>query len=139
MTEDTEELPRAECYDCEREAPRRYLQYREVLIDNPEGESGYTETRVLMCSDCIGTRYGYDCPHCGLTYNEQEKAEYCCKRRRGEAPDCPECGLRMQREAWGHDAMGPTVEYASCEKCGMEWGKYTGWHPPEEAEAGAEE
>lgn len=124
------------CYDCERETHRRNLQRREVVVETPEPGSGYTETPVYLCSECIGRRFGYDCPQCGITHGDMEDARYCCRRAPGEAPDCRDCGDRMQREAWGYTADGrPTVEYASCERCGMGWGRFTGWHPPEEQEA----
>lgn len=128
-------MSRAPCYDCEREAPRKYLQRREVVIPNPPGESGYVEAPVLLCSECIGKRCGYNCPQCGVTHSEKENARYCCKRRPGEAPDCRECGRRMERGAWGVTASGEqTVEWAECEGCGIGWGRFTGWEQLEQEE-----
>lgn len=125
------------CYGCGREAGRRALVQREVPIHDDEG-MGYEMVPVPLCRGCVGERFGYDCPQCGLTHDEKDDARYCCQRRPGEAPDCPECGRRMERGAFGYDpATGPTVEWAECEACGIGWGKYTGWHglDAEESEA----
>lgn len=120
------------CFDCEREAPRRYLQETAIMDTSGPG-IGYETIMVPLCDACRKKRKGHDCPHCGMTHGTEEDAMFCCRRRPGEAPDCPECGRRMQRSAWGYTADGePTCEYAVCETpdCGVEWGKYTGWHNP---------
>lgn len=118
---------RPKCYDCERRVPRAYLQLRPVVFDI-EGDSGYEEVPVPLCSECEGRRFGFDCPQCGLTYDEKDNARYCCERAPGEAPDCPDCGRRMERVSWGYTAAGrPTCEVAECEECDVHWGKYTGW------------
>jgi hypothetical protein len=120
------------CYDCDREAPRRYLQQTEIMDTSGPG-IGYEYITVPLCSHCRQQRYGYDCPHCGLTHDTEEDAVFCCRRRPGEAPDCPNCNRRMKRTAWGYTVDGkPTCEFAVCEGCGVEWGKYTGWHKPED-------
>lgn len=116
------------CYDCEREIPQRHLQPTEVIIHHDEG-LGYDWVPVPMCGDCRRRRYGYDCPQCGCTYDSEDDAMFCCRRRPGEAPDCPECGRRMERGAWGYSPDGgPTVEWATCECCPVTWGRFTGWH-----------
>lgn len=119
------------CYDCEREVGRRNLQMTEVMMTHDDG-MGYDWVPVPLCPDCIGRRWGYDCPQCGLTHDEKDDARYCCRRRPGEAPDCPGCGRRMERGAWGYDpARGNTVEWAECECCPIAWGRFTGWHRTE--------
>lgn len=119
--------PTMACYDCGRELARRDLQTREVVVDHDCG-LGYEEVPVPLCRSCIGRRRGYPCPQCGLRHDDKESARYCCRRRPGEAPDCPACGRRMERGAWGHSAAtGPTVEWAECECCPLGWGRFTGW------------
>lgn len=96
-------------------------------MDLPSG--GYDMVAVPMCPRCIGERFGYDCPNCGLHYDDRDDAQYCCRRAPGEAPDCPECNRRMKRVSWGYAADGePTCKVAECEECGVQWGKYTGWN-----------
>ena len=120
------------CYECDRTFSRA-LEQREVHMDKPGG--GYDVVPVPMCPECIGQTFGWDCPNCGLHHDSREDAEYCCKRRPGEAPDCPECGRRMERGAWGYSpGEGQTVDWAECEACEIGWGRFTGWHDLNEAE-----
>ncbi|WP_276257175.1 hypothetical protein [Halomontanus rarus] len=121
------------CHDCEREMHRRNLQMVPVHITNPDG--GYERVPMPVCPDCRGRRFGYDCPNCGLTHDDKESAQYCCQRAPGDAPDCRECGRRMEKTAFGFTADGrPTCEFAQCEACDIGWGKYTGWHYPDDEE-----
>ena len=116
----------ATCFECETEFSRA-LEMREVMMDLPSG--GYDMVPVPMCSRCIGERFGWDCPQCGIHHDTKEDARYCCERAPGEAPDCPECGRRMERVSWGFTADGaPTCEVAECEECDVQWGKFTGWN-----------
>lgn len=122
------------CWDCERRMARRNLQTREVMVTHDDG-LGYDMVPVPICPHCIGKRFGYDCPQCGIHHDDRESAEYCCRRRPGEAPDCPECGRRMKRTAWGYAADGePSVECAECEACGVFWGRFTGFSDLEESD-----
>ncbi|WP_084157091.1 hypothetical protein [Haladaptatus cibarius] len=62
-------------------------------------------------------------------HDSVEDAEYCCQRRPEDAPDCIECGRRIERGAWGTTADGTrTVEFAECEACDIGWGWFAGWH-----------
>jgi len=123
--------PGMACYECGRKFRRRALQTREVVVHHDDG-LGYEEIPVPLCRACIGERYGFDCPQCGLHHDDKESAQYCCRRRPGEAPDCPACGRRMERGSWGDDPDAPeghqrTVEWAECECCPIGWGRFTGW------------
>ncbi len=119
------------CVDCGTEHDRRDLQMCPVVVDQPDG--GYEEIPMPLCHRCRGKRHGYNCPQCGITHDTKRDAEFCCERAPGEAPDCPECGRRMKRTAHGMTADGqPTCEFAECESCGIQWGKFTGWHDPED-------
>lgn len=128
---DTSQKVGQKCAECGDEYARRHLQTVPVMVDLPDG--GYEDVPMPVCDHCRGRMYGYDCPHCGINYSEKEEARYCCERAPGEAPDCPGCNRRMERLSWGHHADGrPTCEFAECEDCGIQWGKYTGWHDPED-------
>lgn len=130
MSETEEWQPK--CGDCERRVDRRNLQRRKVAVDRPD-ESGYDLIPMPLCPACIGKRFGYDCPQCGINHSNREDAEHCCRRRPGESPDCPNCGRRMDRVSWGFHADGrPTCEVAECEPCGVMWGKYTGFEGVDE-------
>lgn len=121
------------CYDCGREPAIGSFARREIHIDRPDG--GYDRVPVPLCPDCIGRLFGFECPRCGAHYDDRDDAQYCCRRRPGEAPDCPHCGRRMARGAWGHSpTTGPTVEWAECECCPVAWGRFTGWHHQDDAE-----
>lgn len=116
------------CYDCGHQPGYRNLVHREVMMHHDEG-MGYDMVPVPLCRACVGRRYGFDCPQCGITHDSREDAVYCCRRRPGEAPDCLGCGRRMKRGAWGHSPeTGPSVEWAECECCPIAWGRFTGWH-----------
>ena len=104
-----------------------------------KGESGYDMVPVPLCNACIGHRFGFECPNCGIHHDSKDDARYCCQRRPGEAPDCTECGRRMKRGAWGYHADGrPTVEWAECEPCNIGWGRFTGWHDLDEQDGDGE-
>lgn len=123
------------CYDCAREPGSTPHSRREIVIDSPDGHSGYDVVSVPLCRECIGDRFGHECPICGVPHDSREDARFCCQRRPGEAPDCPHCGRRMQRGAWGTHADGrQTVEWAECECCPVAWGRFTGWHQQDDAE-----
>lgn len=123
----------ATCFECDRTFSRP-LEQREIHMNKPEG--GYDRVAVPLCPSCIGEMFGWDCPQCGIHHDTQEDARYCCERAPGEAPDCIECGRRMERGSWGYHADGrPTCEWAECEACGIGWGRFTGWHYPDEEEA----
>lgn len=131
-TEGTDDGWVPSCYDCERELARRHLQPTEVIDTSGPG-IGYERITVPMCGKCRKKRFGFSCPQCGVLHDTQEDAMFCCQRRPGEAPDCPECGRRMERLAWGYTAAGrPTCEFAVCEDCEVEWGKFTGWKKPDD-------
>lgn len=125
--------PTMSCYDCDRTFPRRDLQTREVVVTH-EDRSGYNELAVPLCRDCIGQRFGFDCPQCGITHDEKDDAIWCCRRRPEEAPDCTECGRRMKATAKGYDSDGPHVTVAECECCPVMWGAFTGWGRKDDAE-----
>ncbi len=115
------------CYDCGRETARRNLQTREVIVTHDEG-LGYEEVTVMLCSRCIGERFGYDCPQCGIRHDDKESARFCCERRPSEAPDCRQCGRRMTVGSASYDpATGTSVTWAECECCPVGWGAFTGW------------
>jgi hypothetical protein len=115
------------CYECERRFRRSAIHMREIIISHDEG-LGYEEVPVPMCRDCEGRRFGFECPQCGIRHHDKDDAMYCCRRAPGEAPDCPECGRRMERVSWGATASGePTCEAAKCEECDVFWGKFTGF------------
>lgn len=126
------------CYDCKRRIDRRNLQPTEVPIHHDDG--GYDWVPVPMCPECQGERYGWDCPICGIVHSEKENAKWCCDRHPAEAPDCIECGRRMERGSWGYSPeTGHTVDWAKCEACNIGWGSYTGWHDLNESkDAGGE-
>jgi hypothetical protein len=120
------------CHDCERTFETS-LAMRDVTIGLESG--GYTTTPVPLCPDCIGERFGFDCPQCGVPHDDRESAKYCCQRRPGEAPDCVECGRRMERKSWGFTATGErTVDVAECECCPVGWGRFTGWTQLDDAD-----
>jgi len=117
------------CHECGTVASSS-LPKREIVIDLPSG--GYDTVPVPLCRACIGQMFGFECPNCGIRHDSRDDARYCCQRAPGEAPDCRECGRRMERGAWGSHADGrPTVEWAECEACGVSWGRFTGWHDAE--------
>lgn len=119
----------ATCYECDRSFSQP-LPQREVMMDIPSG--GYDMVSVPMCRDCIHDREGYPCPDCGLLHETADDAEYCCHRDPAEAPDCKECGRRMEVTAKGHDPIeGPSVTVAECEACNVGWGAFTGWFTTE--------
>lgn len=120
-------MSRQSCYDCDRELDRRDLHMRPVIVTHDDG-SGYDEVRVPLCPACEGQRFGFECPQCGILHDSKDDAEYCCRRRESEAPDCIECGRRMEVTSMGYsEHRGSSVTTAECECCPVMWGRYTGW------------
>lgn len=115
------------CGDCGTDLDRRSAVTREVHVDHEDG-LGYDRVPMPLCPNCDLKRHGHDCTHCGRTHRSIEAAADCCVGT-SKAPDCRECGRRMERGAWGYDAAGnQTIEWAECEGCGIGWGAFTGWH-----------
>lgn len=128
MSSTRQDRPTGDCHDCGSTFLLRDMSRHRVPMDIPSA-SGYEMVRVPLCYRCSRQRFGWDCPQCGCVHDTREDAKYCCQRQPGEAPDCIECGRRMERKAWGYTADGkPTVEWAECEACPIGWGRFTGWH-----------
>lgn len=123
--------PYAHCYDCGAGLSARRMTRGVAHVEHADG-AGYDRVKVPMCPHCKLKRHGIACSECGQLHRDQEAAYMCCRtpdgRLPGEAPDCKECGRRMERGAWGHGPHGPTVEWAECEACDIGWGRFTGWH-----------
>lgn len=128
---ETDDPPTIPCYGCDREIRHRRAKKAQVMEHQESG--GYTTFQAPFCDRCFHERHGYDCPQCGITHENERDARYCCRRAPEEAPDCPECGRRMEVGAMGYDPMtGSSVTWAACECCPVGWGQFTGFEHTDE-------
>ena len=113
------------CVDCGTELRNGAGTQVMVHMDDPDG--GYDRVRMPACRRCALERRGYECDHCGQLHETQRDAYECCVGDT-KAPDCIECGRRMEVGASGyHPVRGPDITWAECECCPIGWGRFTGW------------
>lgn len=114
------------CVDCGTEIRHKRATTVEVFDHNDDG-LGYTTYQAPACRRCALERRGYECDHCGQLH-ETNRAAYECCIGDSKAPDCPECGRRMEIGAAGYGpAEGMSITWAECECCPVGWGRFTGW------------
>jgi hypothetical protein len=113
------------CVDCGTELRNGGGTMVAVHMDREDG--GYERVNMPACRRCALKRRGYECDHCGQLHETQRQAYECCVGRT-KAPDCLECGRRLDVTAKGYGPVeGPTITFAECECCPVAWGRYTGW------------
>lgn len=117
------DAPYAHCVDCEAPLSAREAVKVPVHVDREDG--GYDRVPMPACRRCRLKRHGHACDHCGTLHMTIEAAYHCCMGV-SKAPDCPECGRRMEATAWGYDPVeGQTITCAECECCPVFWGRFT--------------
>lgn len=115
----------ARCVNCDAPLSARETVEVQVHVDREGG--GYDRIPMPACRRCWLDRHGVECGHCGELHRTNEAAYNCCVGK-SKAPDCAECGRRMEVGAKGYGPLeGETITWAECECCPVGWGRYTGW------------